>query len=290
MGWQIALECALHGFPVFMLDPSSTARASAAECQKAELRNRMEHRRITANLASAALERIRCTAVLEEAVAEADLVIEAVPERLDLKRELFSELDRVSPPHTILATNSSSFRISQIEPATRRGEKVLNMHFFGRVWERPMVELMRGSVTSDLTMKAASEFVEAAGFTPLVVLKESTGFLFNRIWRSVKKECLRVAADGIASFEDIDRGWMIFMDQDIGPFGMMDMIGLDVVRDIEMVYWRETGDPNDAPPPLLVDKVERGELGVKTGRGFYSYPEPTYMRPGFRRQSNTRSD
>jgi 3-hydroxybutyryl-CoA dehydrogenase len=113
------------------------------------------------------------------------------------------------------------------------------------------------------------------------VRKESTGFLFNRVWRAIKKECLHLVDEGVASYEDVDRAWIIVFGTSAGPFGFMDMIGLDVVRDIEMVYYRESGDVSDAPPQLLLDKIARGELGLKTGKGFYSYPHPAFQTPGW---------
>jgi 3-hydroxybutyryl-CoA dehydrogenase len=114
-----------------------------------------------------------------------------------------------------------------------------------------------------------------------MVLKESTGFIFNRVWRAIKKECLTVVDEGVATFEDVDRAWMSLNGTEIGPFGMMDRVGLDVVRDIELVYYGESGDPSDRPPRILLDMIDRGELGVKAGRGFYTYPDPDYRRPGW---------
>ena len=113
------------------------------------------------------------------------------------------------------------------------------------------------------------------------MLKESTGFIFNRVWRAIKKECLTVVDEGVASFEDVDRAWMSLYGTDIGPFGLMDRVGLDVVRDIELVYYRESGDPRDKPPVLLLEKIGKGELGVKMGKGFYVYPDPAYREPGW---------
>jgi len=167
--------------------------------------------------------------------------------------------------------------VSAIEDATQRPDRVLNLHFYGP--GIPMVDLMRGTETSDETFERARLFARSIGMTPLIARSESTGFVFNRVWRAVKKECLRVVDDGVASHEDVDRGWMIRMGVSVGPFGLMDQIGLDVVRDIELVYYRESGDASDAPPKLLLDKIARGELGIKTGKGFYAYPSPAYQDP-----------
>jgi 3-hydroxybutyryl-CoA dehydrogenase len=225
--------------------------------------------------------RLRRTTSLEEAASEADIVIEVVKEDLALKREVFAALDRICPPHTILATNSSSLRISRIESATGRPGKVLNTHFVQPVWKHPFVELMGGSATSTESMESVKTFMESMGLLAIMVRKENTGFVFNCIWRAVKKESLRLLDQGVASVEDIDRTWMIQMESDLGPFAMMDRIGLDVVRDIEQVYFEESGDPRDAPPRVLEQMIDRGELGMKTGQGFYSYPGPAWCKPGF---------
>jgi 3-hydroxybutyryl-CoA dehydrogenase len=155
------------------------------------------------------------------------------------------------------------------------------MHFYAPVWQRPMVELMGGTVTSADTLTRARHFARTIGLTPLLVRKESTGFLFNRVWRAIKKECLHLVDDGVASHEDVDRAWMILTGMPTGPFGLIDMIGLDVVRDIELVYYHESGDATDAPPPLLLDKIAEGALGMKTGKGFYTYPNPAFQAPGW---------
>jgi 3-hydroxybutyryl-CoA dehydrogenase len=278
MGYQIALQCAIHDVEVCMVDVSATALHQALGEQRNELdKPAYEDKR------REVCSRIHTATCMEEAGPDFDLVIESVPERLALKREVFAELDKVCPPHTILATNSSSLRISAIEDATNRPGQVLNMHFFMPVWERPIVELMGGAATTDETVRRMFEFSESVGLLPLVVRKESTGFIFNRVWRAIKKECLKVVDEGVASVEDVDRAWMVVMGQEAGPFGVMDRVGLDVVHDIEMNYYLESGSEDDAPPKVLVNKVARNELGVKTGCGFYDYPDPAYEEPGFLR-------
>ncbi|MGM0401958.1 MAG: 3-hydroxyacyl-CoA dehydrogenase family protein [Chloroflexota bacterium] len=281
MGAQIGLRCAIHGYAVCLVDYALEQLQRAAESQVQELDERLEKQRITAEAKVAILSRIHFTTSMGEGTSEAGLVIEAVPEVLEVKREVFAQLDAICPEHTILATNSSSIRISAIEDVTKRLDKVLNMHFYAPVVERPMVELMRGTTTSDETIETARQFARTIEMTPLVVRKESTGFIFNRVWRAIKKECLQVVDEGVASHEDVDRAWIIAFGGSEGPFGMMDIIGLDVVRDIEMVYCRESGDASDAPPQILLDKIERGELGVKMGKGFYRYPDPAFEAPGW---------
>ncbi len=262
---------------------SEKSLKQASESFVQELEARVKKQQITTDETKAILSRIHLTRDMKECADSVDLVIEAVPEKLDIKREVFAQLDKMCPSHTILATNSSSIRISAIEDATNRPDKVLNMHFYPPIWERPMVELMRGTKTSDETIDRVREFARNIGLTPLPVLKESTGFLFNRVWRAIKKECLHLVDNGVATYEDVDRAWMIFTGMKIGPFGLMDLVGLDVVRDTELEYYHESGDERDYPPKLLLDKIEKGELGVKTGKGFYTYPNPAFEQPDWLR-------
>jgi 3-hydroxybutyryl-CoA dehydrogenase len=258
MGAQIGLHCAVYGCTVWLVDTSEQALERAKQSHVQELERRLEKQVLTTEERRAVLSRIHFSTDLREGAINADLVIEAVPERLETKREVFHQLDRICPAHTILATNSSSIRISAIEDATQRPDQVLNMHFYPPVWQRTMVELMRGTETSDKTVDAARQFAHSIGLTPLLVQKESTGFIFNRVWRAIKKECLHLVDDGVASHEDVDRAWVIVIGMPIGPFGLMDMVGLDVVRDIEMVYYDESGDKSDAPPSSSWKRLRRG--------------------------------
>lgn len=271
MGRQIGRRALRHGYTVCLVDADEGALAAAREAFAAEPD------------AAAWQERLSLTRDLASGTAAADLVIEAIPEKLELKRALFAELDAICPPHTILASNSSSLRIQRIEDVVQRRDRVLNLHYFAPVDQRPVVEIMGGSETLPEVLEQVRQFARRCDLTPLMVRKESTGFIFNRVWRAIKKECLRVVDQGIATHEDIDRAWMICYGTPRGPFGQMDLIGLDVVRDIEMVYYEESGDPDDAPPQVLLDKIARGELGVKTGAGFYTYPHPAYEREGWLR-------
>lgn len=281
MGTQIALHCAVHHYPVRLYSRTTATLQRAAHAHALELDERVAKKRITAEDKANILRRIEFTNQLAQAVAGADLVIENAPEDLALKRALFAQLDGLCAPQAVLATNSSSIRVSALEDAAQPPRQVLNMHFYLPVWQRPMVELMAGRETTKETLTRASQFARALGLTPLLVRRESTGFVFNRVWRAIKKECLHLVADGVTTHEDVDRAWMIAVGMPIGPFGLMDMVGLDVVRDIELVYQRESGDAADAPPQMLLDKIARGELGAKTGKGFYEYPHPAFQNPAW---------
>ena len=281
LGTQIGVLSARSGYTVSMQDVSSDALSGSEKAVDGYIQEWIAEGDISEPDGDDIKQRMSYTVDITEAVQGAGMVIEAVVERLDVKREVFKKLDVLCDPDVVLATNSSSIKVSLIEGATRHPERVLNMHFYGHPWRRRILELMRGTKTTDEALEVAKVFSYSIGVKPLIVLKESTGFIFNRVWRAIKKESLTVVDEGVASFEDVDRAWMSLYDTDMGPFGLMDRVGLDVVRDIEMVYYRESGDPKDKPPRILLNRISRGELGVKTGKGFYTYPDPEYTVPGW---------
>jgi len=258
MGKQIAAKSALYGYDMNIFDTNPEGLTELIDDIRKKLRKEEKK------------NEIKLCNTLVETVKNADLVIEAIPEKLDLKRELFAQIDKLAPPHTIIATNSSSIPISKIEGSVNRKDKVLNIHFY-HLTDSPMADIMRGTQTSDLTFELGKKWIESIDITPLVVKKECYGFVFNRIWRAIKKDCLKIWAGGHADIETVDKAWKISFKMDLGPFQMMDGVGLDVIYDIEMSYYKESGDPNDKPPQALKEMVERGELGVKTGKGFYNY-------------------
>jgi 3-hydroxyacyl-CoA dehydrogenase len=281
LGTQIALQAAHYGYRVTAYDPDPKQFARALE--RTQLRIKNSGGKATPafeNIPETAKKIILCSS-LEEALQDADLVIEAVPEDIAIKRTVFKELDQVAPRKTILATNSSSIPVSKIESATTRPEKCLNIHFYSLDTRQGMADVMGGTRTNAETFNAGKDWVRSLGCVPLTVKKESIGFCFNRVWRAIKRETLHMWADDIADYQDIDRAWMIFSGMPLGPFGMMDNVGLDVVYGIEMVYYDESKDPKDRPPEKLKAMIDRNELGVKTGKGFYTYPDPEYRAPDF---------
>ncbi|MFX1457166.1 MAG: 3-hydroxyacyl-CoA dehydrogenase family protein [Promethearchaeota archaeon] len=211
---------------------------------------------------------------IPEAVKNVDLVIEAIPEKLELKREIFPKIDKAAASHTIIATNSSSIPISKIEDVVERRDKVMNIHFYD-LFNMPIADIMRGTQTSEDTFEQGRAWLESIDITPLEVKKECYGFVMNRIWRAIKKDCLKIWAGGHADIETVDKAWLTFCQYfgkvNYGPFKFMDRIGLDVIYDIEMSYFKNSGLQDDMPPDQLKDMVERGELGIKSGKGFYNY-------------------
>jgi 3-hydroxybutyryl-CoA dehydrogenase len=280
MGAQIASLSALSGYEVRLWDASDHALAAGMTRAEEEIFPALATAHgIGLEETGSGLGRLHAAGSMAEAVVNADLVIEAVREELSVKQSVLAELSRITP--AILSTNSSSIPSSQIAPAVVHPERLLNTHFFAPIWVRSMLELMSCGVTSQEVMQTAYDFGVSLGLVTAMVNGESKGFIINRIWRAVKRESLRVVDEGVASPEDVDRLWMMFFQTEYAPFGIMDMVGLDVVSDIETSYQLVTLDPTDTPSPTLAGKVAAGELGEKSGKGFYEYPNPKYRSPGF---------
>lgn len=281
LGTQIAVLAACHDYEVSAYDTDEGSFKSGMQKLKASMKTAGKKSAFFNEDVGKVANTVTFCKELEEALRDADIVIEAVPENLELKRQTFERLDALAPRGAILATNSSSMPISKIESATNRPEQCLNTHFYYPAIGHNMVDVMGGTKTTPEVIETARAWVRSMGCVPLTVKKEILGFCFNRVWRAIKREALYMWAEGFVDFRDIDRAWMIFTAMVYGPFGLMDNVGLDVIYDIEMVYYNESKDPKDHPPKALKDKVDRKELGIKTNKGFYTYPDPEYSRPDF---------
>ena len=281
LGTQIAILAACFGYEVSAFDTDEGSFTRGLQKLKTSMKTAGKKSAFPTEDVDKVANTVTFCNDLAEAIRDADLVIEAVPENLELKRQTFESLDALAPRGAILATNSSSIPISKIESVTTRPEQCLNTHFYYPAIGHTMVDVMGGTKTTPEVIETAREWVRSIGLVPLTVKREILGFCFNRIWRAIKREALYMWAEGFVDFRDIDRAWMIFTGMVYGPFGLMDNVGLDVIYDIEMVYYNESKDPKDHPPKALKDKVDRQELGIKTNKGFYSYPDPEYNRPDF---------
>jgi 3-hydroxybutyryl-CoA dehydrogenase len=283
LGAQIAILAVNAGCRVVVFD----LVPEAFEAMVAKLRSDLQAKGVTPFIAyerwAALQEKVSIVTDLDRALKDAELVIEAIPENMELKRNMFQQLGRKAPGSAILATNSSSIPVSHLEDSSGRPERCLNIHFYMPLQGMNIADVMGGTRTRPEVLQTGIAWVRSLGIIPLTVNKELLGFCFNRVWRAVKREVLRMWADGYVDFRDIDRAWMVFTGNRSGPgpFGLMDNVGLDVVWDIEMVYYHESNDPRDHPPEALKKKIEKGELGVKTGKGFYTYPNPEYRQPDF---------
>lgn len=216
------------------------------------------------------IQRIRTTTDLNVA-KEADFVIEAVIEDLELKRNIFSDLDRICPSETILATNTSCLLITDIASRTNHPERVVGTHFFNPVPMMRLVEVVKGLLTSEETMETARKYVVSIKKEPLMVHKDIPGFVVNRINGWVYLEAMRLFEQGVASIEDIDKGMRLGVGHTMGPFQTMDLAGLDAILNARMALYNGTQEPKLFPPDILRKMVSARLLGRKTGRGFYKY-------------------
>ena len=214
--------------------------------------------------------RLHAVGDMAEAVGTADMVIEAVPEIPDLKQSIFADLDRLAPPHAILGTNTSSLSIADIAAATSRPEQVIGMHFFNPVPIMKLLELVRHDSTSDATVAAAEAAGVAMGKTTILV-KDVPGFATSRLGVVLGNEAIRMLADGVASAEDIDTAMVLGYKHPMGPLKLTDLVGLDVRRDILLNLQRSFNDDSYAPHPLLEEMVAKGNLGQKSGQGFFEW-------------------
>jgi 3-hydroxybutyryl-CoA dehydrogenase len=279
MGSQIGMVCALAGYAATITDIARDALDRA----EAQLRQRMsrdvEKNRRTDAQVEEAFGRLTFSTDLTTAAAQADFVIEAAVERLEIKRRLFADLDRVAPPHAILATNSSNIVSSRIADATGRPDRVCNLHFFNPAWMMKCVEVVRGPQTSDETVTTAVEFARRLGKVPVLLDREIPGFIANRILGAVRDEAIFLLENGIASVEDIDTACRTALGYPMGPFELMDLTGIDIGYLTKQDRYAESGDPKDQPSKSVSALVERGELGRKTGRGWYDYDEAGTKTP-----------
>ncbi|KLU61158.1 putative 3-hydroxybutyryl-CoA dehydrogenase [Peptococcaceae bacterium CEB3] len=271
MGHQIAISAALAGYRVSVTDISSGMLSQAENFAKKYLQERVEKGKLSQDSADRALANLTFSLSLEEAVSDADYVIEAAVEQLDVKRQLFADIDRLAPSHAILGTNSSFIVSSKVADVTKRPDKVCNMHFFNPALVMKLVEVVQGSHTSDETAQVTVDLARKMGKNPVWLKKEIYGFLVNRILAALNNEAVFLADMGIATPEEIDTAVTQALGHPMGPFRLMDLTGIDLVYDIDMERYRETGDPKDKPSPLIVEKYVKEEWGKKTGRGFYNY-------------------
>lgn len=270
MGSQIAMVCSLAGYPVTLQDVIAESLEKAKDFLDMQMQKRIKKGRFTAEEVKSAFQRISFTASLEE-LTESDLVIEAIVEKLDVKRELFKKLDEMTQPHAILATNSSTIVSSKIADVTRRPDKVCNIHFFNPALVMELVEVVKGPHTSEETAQTSMDFVKKINKLPVLLNKEISGFIANRILGKLMDEAVYLLENGYASHEEIDLVCTKALNHPIGPFALMDLTGIDVNYFVRMQRYEESGDERDKPAKIVQEKVEKGELGRKTGKGFYTY-------------------
>jgi 3-hydroxybutyryl-CoA dehydrogenase len=271
MGRGIAHVAALGGYRTVLEDLLPAALRKAEGEIRANLDKAVELKKVSADDAHAALGRLEYAGSVEQAAREADLVIEAVPEEMESKIEIFTLLDKICRPGTILASNTSSLSVTEIASVTYRPKKCLGMHFFNPVHKMKLLEIVRALETDDDTIAAAVEVARKMGKEP-VVIKESPGFITSRINAMIGNEAFYMLQEGIASAADIDKALKLGLNHPMGPFELVDLVGLDTRLHI-LEYLHKTLGEKYRPAPLLVQYVKGGRLGKKSGRGVYEYPE-----------------
>ena len=269
MGGGIAQTCAQSGIQVFINDVSQEILNRALKNISWSVGKFIEKGKVKENLETI-MGRIK-TGTDFTAAAQADLAIEAVFEKLDLKQEIFRKLDEVCRPEALLASNTSAIPITELATATKRPEKVLGLHFFSPVPMMEAVEVIKGALTTDETISTGKEFVLKIGKEPIMVNRDVAGFLINRINYPSAIEAMRMVEEGVGTVEDIDKGLRLASGRRMGIFETGDMVGLDVTYNALLSMYHETGDPRWFPPMILRRKIKAGHLGRKTGRGWYEY-------------------
>jgi 3-hydroxybutyryl-CoA dehydrogenase len=271
MGHQISLQCAIRGYKTTCTDISQEMLKKAEAFVDGYLPGRVQKGRMTQEQADQARANIRFTSSLEDAVKDADYVIEAVLEVLDLKRKIFADLDRMAPTHAVLATNSSAIVSSRIADVTKRPDKVCNLHFFNPALVMKLVEVVQGPHCSDETAQISMDLCEKLDKVAVLLKKEVDGFLLNRIFGAISREAQWLLEMGIATAEDIDKACVYGAGHPMGPFRLNDLTGIDLAYTMGMEAFRRTGDRSQLPTPSVVAHYVKGEYGQKTGKGWYDY-------------------
>jgi len=269
MGSGIAQACAVAGHDVMLFDMSEEARSRGMETIKSSLTRIVKKEKISEDDKATALSKITLIGDPDQ-FKSADVIIEAVYENLEVKRELWEKVDKVAKEDALLASNTSSLSITELASFTNRPEKFCGMHFFNPVPVLPLVEVVRGLSTSEETIQKAKSFVEGIGKTP-IVCEDKPGFIVNRLLVPYINDAVHALVEGVASAEDIDKAMKLGANMPLGPLALADLVGLDVALAAGESIYNEFQDPKFRVAPLLRQMVRAGKLGRKTGEGFYKY-------------------
>jgi len=282
MGLQIGLQAATHGYEVVVYEIDPAAREAAPR----RLRTYAEEQRTTGVLEAGELERslVRVTVTADPvaAGADSDVLIECVPEDPDLKGRVLAQFDRLCPPRTVFATNTSTLLPSMYAEASGRPDRLAALHFHIPVWSANVVDVMPHPGTSTETTELLVAFARRLGQIPIRMRRESIGYVFNAVYTAMNRAAITLVANDVASVEDVDRAWMAIMKTPFGPFGALDDVGIDTAWHITEYWAGVTGDVQlRTNADWLRGYVDSGRTGAKAGEGFYRYPNPAYAEPGF---------
>ncbi len=283
LGQQIGFQCAMHGFETTMYDLRQESLESCRASHRQYVDLFRKQRGKSQQETDAALARLSYTTDLADAGKDADLVSESVPEHPEIKRKVYASLNQHCPAKTIFTTNSSTLLPSQMADATGRPARFLALHFANEIWERNIGEVMGHPGTDPEIFELVVTFAKAIGMVPIRLDKEQSGYVINTLLVPWLMAAQSLVTNGISSPEDVDRTWMITSKMAVGPFGILDVIGMETAYNVA-AYWGEVnGDEQFKKNAAYMKKhfVDPNKLGMKTGEGYYTYPNPAYQRPGF---------
>jgi 3-hydroxybutyryl-CoA dehydrogenase len=289
MGKQIAVQCAGHGYNVTLYDVDSGILSRAKDQAAGILDWLSAHGHIRPGEGGTILKRIKVESDYASAGSRADLVIECVFEDVEAKHHVFRAIGQYCPEHTIYTTNTSSFTASMFVDSCPRPARLAALHFHFPVWVSNVVDLMPHPGTDPTVVETLNRFALSIGQIPIMYKKETHGYIFNSMFGAMQRQALDLVIGGIASIEDVDRAWMGIFKMPIGPFGMMDQIGLDTIQKITVHWARALNDPVAEQRAAFLEKLtSQGFFGTKTNRGFYTYPAPAYAQADFLQRNSVR--
>jgi 3-hydroxyacyl-CoA dehydrogenase len=283
LGSQIAWQTAFHGFDVTVYDVVEKGLEAARVYHRQYAALFLESRGASRDQVDQAMARLSYTTDLAEAVKDADIVSESIPENIEVKRSFFQKLDKLAPEKTIFTTNSSTIIPGEIAGAVDRPEKFLALHFANGIWDANVAEVMGHPGTDAVVFDQVVEFARAIGMVPVPLHKEHPGYVLNSLLIPFLSAAGSLFVKGVTDFESIDKTWMIATAGRMGPFGIMDIIGMQTIYDIELLLGNKLDDKAMLARAefFKCNYIDRGKLGVKSGEGFYKYPDPAYSDPGF---------
>ena len=276
-GSAVAFACAIKGIDVYLLMKTF----EKAERARDKLIQNLHDKRmidLKKNEIEKAVSYLHPCHDLEQALENADCAFESVYEDLKYKIEIHHHIGRLAPPHILIGTNTSSFLCQPLAEASGRPQNFFCMNWTDIRYKERVVMIMWNSLTSDSTKQSVIKWAKDCNMVPLICSKDVMGYGYNQVWRVIKKHSLKLADEGAINIEDLDRFMVLCFGMKYGPFALMDRIGLDTVLEIEKAYYKATGKASDKPPRLLTDLVDAGHLGSKSGKGFYSYPNPVFKK------------
>ncbi|HQP49155.1 MAG TPA: 3-hydroxyacyl-CoA dehydrogenase [Spirochaetota bacterium] len=288
MGQQIALQCAIHGYDVVLYDIDPEMLKKALKHIDRFMKELETSKRFSSAELAAARERIATSTDAAEAGKNVDLISENVPEDPALKGKVFSQFNGICATHTIFTSNTSSLIPSMFAEQSGRPDKVISLHFHPNVWDATIADVMPHKGTSEETLQVVTAFARRVGQTPIYVKREHPGYVFNTMLMAFLSSALTMVGRGVASVEDVDRSWMGVMFTPMGPFGIMDFIGLDTMWKVNSFWASSMNDPVvKKNADLLRKMLDEGKLGQKSGSGFYTYPNPSFTAKGFLKGENS---